>query len=280
MARPSTRQGLIDYALRALGHPVIQINVDDDQLEDRVDDAIQFFQEYHFDGIEKVFLKYQVTQDDLNNGYVSLISPSTNPFISSPGVSGNNETTLAHTEVGQSGSSSIQDLIVSVLQVFHFSQSSSNIFDIRYQFTMNDLYAFGAIDLQNYVIAMQYYSLLQQILSPDKAVRFNRKGNKLYIDMNWAKNLKAGDYLIIEAYRIMDPRVAPEVYNDILLKKYVTALFKRQWASNLSKFQNVQLLGGVTMNATELYNQAQSEIDKVEIDAVKKHSEPPMFFMG
>jgi hypothetical protein len=278
VAKPSTRQQLIDYCLRSLGHPVIEINVDEDQLEDRVDEALQFFAEYHFDGVERVYLKYQVQQKDIDNGYVSMTADNT--FISGTGASGQSESSMTMTETGQTGTVNIEDLVASVLQVFHFSAGTINMFDVRYQYALNDLYTFGSIELIHYSITQQYLSLLRQMLSPEKAIRFSRRSNKLYIDMKWQRDVKVGDWLVIEAYRVMDARVYPEIYNDMLLKKYLTALIKRQWGANLSKFNGIQMLGGVTFNGMQLFNDALKEIQDIESTVQSKWELPPDFLVG
>jgi hypothetical protein len=278
MARPSSRQQLIEYCLRSLGFPVIEINVDEQQLDDRVDEALQFFSEYHFDGVEKVYLKYQVQQQDIENGYISMTANNT--FISGTGASGQNESSMTFTETGLSGNVNIEDLITSVIQVFHFSMGTINMFDVRYQYALNDLYTFGTIELIHYTITQQYLALLRQMLAPEKAIRFTRRNNKLYIDMKWQRDVKVGDYLVIEAYRVLDPRVYPEIYNDMLLKKYTTALIKRQWGANLSKFNGIQMLGGVTFNGLQLYNDAIREIQEIESTVQSKWELPPDFIMG
>lgn len=278
MAKPHTRQELIEYCLRKLGHPVIEINVDEQQLDDRVDEALQFFSEYHFDGVEKVYLKYQVQQQDIDNGYVSMIS--NNNFTGAPGASGQNESTMPISETGLTGSVNIDNLITSVLQVFHFSMGTINMFDVRYQYALNDLYTFGTIELVHYTITQQYLALLRQMLAPEKAIRFSRRNNKLYIDMKWQRDTKPGDYLIIEAYRIMDPRVYPEIYDDMLLKKYTTALIKRQWGANLSKFSGIQMLGNITFNGTQIYTEATREMEEIEATVQSKWELPPDFIVG
>ena len=169
MAKPSTRQQLIDYCLRSLGHPVIEINVDEDQLEDRVDEALQFFAEYHFDGVERVYLKYQVQQKDIDNGYVSMTADNT--FISGTGASGQSESAMTMTETGQTGTVNIEDLVASVLQVFHFSAGTINMFDVRYQYALNDLYTFGSIELIHYSITQQYLSLLVNLTKNSKQMQ-------------------------------------------------------------------------------------------------------------
>lgn len=288
MSKPRTRQQLIDFCLRKLGHPVIEINVDEDQLEDRLDDALQFFAEYHFDGVEKVYLKYQIQQKDIDNGYISMTAESmdqsgltsSNNFFSGTGASGQNESSISKTEQGTTGTVKIEDLIASVLQVFHFSAGSINMFDVRYQYALNDLYTFGTIELIHYSITQQYLSLLRQMLSPDKMIRFSRKNNKLYIDMKWQRDVKAGDFLIIEAYRVMDATVYPEIYGDMLLKQYLTALIRRQWGANLSKFNGITMLGGVTFNGKEIYAEAIREIQEIETTVQSRWELPPDFIVG
>jgi hypothetical protein len=155
-----------------------------------------------------------------------------------------------------------------------------NMFDVRYQYALNDLYTFGTIELIHYTITQQYLALLRQMLAPEKAIRFTRRNNKLYIDMKWQRDVKVGDYLVIEAYRVLDPRVYPEIYNDMLLKKYTTALIKRQWGANLSKFNGIQMLGGVTFNGLQLYNDAIREIQEIESTVQSKWELPPDFIVG
>lgn len=286
--KPSTRKELVDYCLRKLGHPVIEINIDEDQTEDRVDDAMQFFAEYHFDGVEKVYLKYQLQQKDYDNGYISLTKQSldssgitgNNTFTEATGLSSQNQSSYSYTEDSQSGTVDIDSLIASVIKVFHFAKGSINMFDVRYQYALNDLYSFGTIELVNYTVTQQYLSLLRDMLSPEKSVRFTRKNRKLYIDMNWKKDINVGDWVIIEAYRVLDAKVYPEVYNDMLLKKYLTALIKRQWGANLSKFNGIQMLGGVTFNGKELYEQAVLEIEEIERTVQTNWELPPEFVIG
>lgn len=283
MSRPRTRQGLIDYCMRALGHPVIEINVDDDQVSDRVDETLQFFSEYHFDGVEKVYMKYIVTQDDINNGYISMAYDSNTPgrFISGTGVSGHAEDQLTVTESGATDTYvNIEDLITSITEIWHFSTGTINMFDVRYQYALNDLYSFGSIDLVQYTTTQSYLSLLQQMLSPAKSIRFSRRNNKLYIDMNWSRDTKVGDYMVIEAYRVMDPRVYPELYDDMLVKRHLIASLKRQWGANLSKFQNIELPGGIKFNGAELWQQANEEIKQIEDTVQSKFEEPPRMIMG
>jgi len=250
MATPASRQQLKDYALRRLGQPVIEINVDDEQVEDRVDDALQFFAEYHFDGVEKEYYKYSITSDDITNGYISTngIDPS----------------------------------IISIVQIFDTSTSSTNIFDVRYQIALNDFYGLrtGLGNISYYDQTQRHLSMIQQILDPEKALRFSRVTNRLKIDTDWSETFQVGDIIVIEAYTILDPAKYPEIYNDRLLKRYVTALIKRQWGENLSKFQNIQLPGGLQYNGAELYSQAVEEIRQIEDEVQLKYELPPDFMVG
>jgi hypothetical protein len=247
MAQPTSRATLKDYALRRLGSPVIEINVDDSQLEDRIDDALQFFAEYHFDGVEKTFLKHIITDDDVANEYITL-----------------------------------DDSVISVTKLFQFSEGTVNMFDVRYQMALNDFYGLRNPNqsMINYDITKRHLSMIQDILSPEKSIRFSRVTNQLKVDMNWATDVTVGDYLVAEAYVVLDPETYPEIYKDRMLKSYITALFKKQWASNLSKFEGIQLPGGVTFNGRELLEQAQTEIDKIEDRVQEMYELPPDFMVG
>ena len=221
MATPTSRQTLKEYALRRLGHPVIEINIDDSQMEDALDDAIQFFQEYHFDGVLQVFLTHQVTQTDIDNGYLDMDAIDSN--------------------------------VVSVTRLFNLAVNSVNLFDVSYQLALNDFFGtFTPGTLTNYTITKQHLEMLEDILDPEKNIRFSKVQNRLYGDFNWSDDLDAGDYLVIEAYSKLDPETYTEIYNDRLLKQYVTALFKRTWGNNLSKFEGVQLPGGVQFNGQRI----------------------------
>lgn len=253
MAQPSSRQTLKDYCLRRLGHPIIKINVDDAQVEDRLDDALQFFAEYHFDGVERMYFPYQIAQQDITNKYVNtdLISPN----------------------------------IITVNRVFPFSESGSsatNMFSARYQMHLQDYFGLrnGNFNLAYYDIAQQYISLVQQYLEPEKAFTFSRVTNKLRLDTNWEEMLRAGDYLMIEAYVVLNPNTYTEIYNDRLLKEYFTNLVKRQWGQNLSKFSGISLPGGVQFDGQKIQEEAQAQIDKIEEQVQLKYELPPDFMVG
>jgi len=247
MAQPTSRATLKEFALRRLGAPVIEINVDDAQLEDRIDDALQFFAEYHFDGVERTYLSLQITQEDVDNEYFT-----------------------------------ISEDVISITKIFQLSEGTVNLFDVRYQMALNDFYGLRNPNqsMIQYTITKNHLALIQDILSPEKSIRFSRVTNRLKIDWDWSEEAQIGKYIVAEAYLILDPETYPEIYKDRLLKNYVTALFKKQWASNLSKFEGIQLPGGVTFNGRELLEQAQTEIDKIEENVQLMYELPPDFMVG
>tara|TARA_Y100001972_G_C7570933_1_gene286575 strand:+ start:140 stop:892 length:753 start_codon:yes stop_codon:yes gene_type:complete len=250
MAQPATRQQLKDYALRNLGDPVIEINVDDSQVEDRLDDALQFFAEYHFDGVEKRYFSHKITQTDIDNQYIDMdqVDPS----------------------------------VITVTRVYNESENTVNLFDVRYQIALNDFYGIrtGMGNISHYDITKRHLNLIQQILDPEKAIRFSRVTNKLRIDTDWSEQFTVDNFLVIEAYTILDPATHTEIFNDRLLKKYFTALIKRQWGMNLSKFQNITLPGGLSYNGAELFAQGQDEVNKIEEEVQLLYELPPDFMVG
>jgi hypothetical protein len=249
MAVPRSRQELVDYCLRALGAPVLEINIDEDQIQDRIDEALQFYQEYHSDAVIRTYMKHQVTQEDLDNEYLTL-----------------------------------PEALLFVHRVFPINgpYSSSSMFSISYQLALNDLYGLrNPGDLIHYSMTRQYMSLLDmQFNGLGQTVRFNRHMNRLYIEVKWGDRLKVGDYVIIEGYVVLDPNIYTDVYNDMYVKRYATALLKRQWGANLIKFQGLQLPGGVTLNGEKIFGDAQVEIEKLEAEIEAKWSFPPDFFVG
>jgi len=248
MAVPNSRQTLIDYCLRTLGEPVLEVNIDEDQLSDRIDEALQFYQEYHSDAIYKVYHKHQITAADITNEYIS-----------------------------------IPDAITTVQRIFPLNDenSSINMFDARYQIHLNDIFDLrNAGALSNYYQTQQYMSTIDLLLNGTEQVRFNRHMNRLYIDADWGEDLKENDYVIVDAYRIVDPDTHTDVYNDMFLKRYAVALIKKQWGANLIKFEGMQLPGGVTLNGRQLYDDAVTEIAAVKEQMQLKYEMPPDFFMG
>ncbi len=250
MANPNTRQKLIDYCLRALGHPVIEINVDDDQLEDRVDEAIQYYQEYHGDAVCRNLRKYQVQQDDIDNGYISIE---------------NNQN------------------ILSINNVFNTSNSqTSGIFSIDYQIHLNDIFDLNAAHggIVNYEMTKQYMSLIDRnINGMYEMIEWSRHKNRVTFHSDTLKNMK-DQYVVFDGYEAIDPETYTDVYNDAFIKKYTTALFKRQWGLNLIKFEGMVLPGGVTLNGRQIFDDAKEEIQQLEETMQLKHEMPPLDFIG
>ena len=248
-------------------------------MEDRLNDALQFFSEYHFDGVEKVYLKYRLSQQDIDNGYISFTADN----IQSENADGSgfedSEAVMASQDPDCPENVLLQNLIVSVTRIFPFTQQTVGMFDVRYQYALNDLYTFGTIDLVQYDLTQQYLQLLRQFLSPDKSIRFNRVANKLYLDSD-RRQLNEGMYLIIEAYRILDPRVYPEVYNDRLLKKYLVALVRWQWGVNLSKYNGIKLPGDITLDGQSMMKDSWQQKEDIEKEIILKGELPVDFIMG
>ena len=271
MAVPTTKATFKEYCLRALGKPVIDINVDDDQVDDRIDDALQYFAQYHYDGIERVYLKHQITQAEIDRASTNTSTTATDTVDSS----------ITATWLDGRGFIPVPDSILSVVKIFVFTDKNTvNMFDVRYQLRLNDLYDFSSESIIHYEMTMQHLDLLDHILVGEKPIRFNQHQNRLYIDMDWSQDVNVGDFIIIECYRKLDPATYTDVFNDIYLKRYTTALIKRQWGANLSKFEGVQMLGGVTLNGAKLFEEAQADIEKLEEQIQLAYELPPNYMIG
>jgi hypothetical protein len=271
MAIPTTRTDFKEWCLRSLGKPVIEINVDPDQVEDRIDEALQYFAQYHYDGVERVYLKYQITQADITR------SRSDNSLAQVTDV--DSSTTAVWKE--QKNYIPVPSSVMSIVKVFPMTDKASlNMFDVRYQLRLNDLYDFSSTSLIHYEMTMQHLDFLDHILIGETAIRHNQHQNRLYLDADFQTDFVDGDYIIIECYRAIDPATYSDVYNDIFLKKYTTQLIKKQWGANLSKFQGIQMLGGVALNGEQIYTQAQEEIDKLEEQIQLAYELPPMHMIG
>ena len=269
MATPSSREQLKQYALRALGKPVIDINVDDDQLEDRLDEAYQYYAQYHYDGIRRTYLKYQYTQADKTRMTANTSAETaTKNGVSSSFVEGQNFLV-------------VPESVISVINIFPFSDKGNlNLFDVRYQLRLNDLYDFSSTSIINYDVVLRHLDFLDHILVGEKPLRFNQHDNRLYVDMDWEEDLQVGEFLVIECYRKLDRATFTDINNDIFLKRYVTALFKKQWGANLSKFNGVAMLGGVTLNGQQIYSEALSDIEKLENEIRTTYELNPALMMG
>ena len=248
MALPTSRQQHIDYCLRNLGAPVLQINADPEQLEDRVDEALQYYRDYHFDGTSKTYRKHQLTATDISNQYIT-----------------------------------VPESIMGITRIFDFGSSltsSSSLFDLKYQIHLNDLYDFSTTQIAPYAMTMTYIETLNEMFTGRKPIRFNRHQNKLHIDMDWSSDASAGRYIIIDCYEVVDPNIYTDVWNDRWLLRYTTALFKRQWGTNLSKFAGIQLPGNITLDGTRILNEAIEEINKLESEMINSFSLPVYDMIG
>ena len=269
MAIPTTKATFKSYCLRALGFGVIDINVSDDQVDDRIDEALQYFAQYHYDGIEKMYLKYQITEADVTRAATNTTTTATDTI----------DSTITASFGEGNGFIPMPSSVVSVIQIFPFDNSSTNnMFDIRYQLRLNDLYDFSSTSIIHYQMTMQHLDFLSHILVGEKPIRFNQHQNRLYVDMDWTNDVSVGDYLIIECYRKIDPASYADIFDDIYLKRYATALIKRQWGANLSKFNGVAMLGGVTMNGEAIYSQAIDELNRLE-EQIQLSFETPIDYM-
>ena len=248
MSKPGSRQELADYCLRALGAPVVEINIDDDQLGDRIDEAFQFYREYHSDATIRRYRKHQVTATDVTNEYID-----------------------------------IPETFIHISRVLPFQVTGgAGDFNVEYQIMLNDIYDLrGPNSVLHYAMSQQHLALVDTLFDgKDQTVRFNRHMNRLFIETRWGPDIKAGEFIIIEGYETVDPATFTDVYNDIFLKKYLIALIKRQWGTNLKKFGGLQLPGGVEINGQQIYDEANEEIKEIEEQMQSRYEMPPLDFMG
>ena len=281
MAQPASRSQLKDYCLRQLGAPVLEINVADEQVDDIIDDALQYFYERHFDGVMRTYLKYQITQDDIDRG-------------KGPGqaaVAGITTTTAEATIDGatmqfdweeNSNYLQVPPSVIGIEKVFHFdgSQSmSSGMFSIKYQLFLNDIYFFGAMEMLTYNMTRTYLSDLEFALTTQKQFRFNQRQDRLYLDISWSE-VTAGDYLVIDCFRTIDANDYVRVWNDSFLKRYTTALLKRQWGQNLLKFQGVKLPGGVELDGRAIYEDGMKDLEIIRDMMSNTYELPPLDMIG
>ena len=280
MAQPSSRDGLIDYAKRQLGYPVLEINVADEQFSDLLDDAIQVYQERHYDGIARMYLKYKITQDDIDRGQArggdTTLGITTTTTTSTVGLS----TTFDLEE--NNNYIQMPPSVIGVNQIFKVRSDTvyDGLFNIRYQLFLNDLYAFGSIDLLQYSMVQTKLEDITFLLNPNVRYRFNIRQDRLYIDVDWAAAVNVDDYFVIDCFRVLDPDDFTKVYNDQFLKRYFTALCKRQWGQNLIKFQGVQLPGGIQLNGRQIYDDGVKEIDELRAKMSSDYEMPPLDMIG
>ena len=271
MAQPSTRQELIDYALRQLGAPVLEINVDDDQISDLVDDAIQYYNERHMDGYIRTFLKVPMSQV-----VIDTMTTDTDTTVTSA--------TSANTSITyktQNNYIRLPDYITGVVKVFDFvSKNVTNLFDVRYQWRLNDLWDLTNTEILTYEMVNRRLEDIYFLLEGQKQVRYQMRGDRLYLDIDFKEDVADGDFLVLDCYRLVDPSDFAAVYNDLWVKRYLTALIRRQWGANLIKFQGAQLPGGITMNGEFIYNEGKEAVQKLEDEMLSSHEFPPMDMIG
>jgi len=274
--KPRNRGQLINYGLRQLGAPILQINVDDDQLHDLVDDTVQIYQERHYDGIERMYLKYKVTQEDLDRGRgkgtdgVGIVTTS--------GISTNSATTVSSDFYETSNFLAVPETILGVNKIFKFDTSSisGGMFSIKYQLFLNDLYYFNSVELLQYAMTKTYLEDIDFLLTTDKQIRFNMRQDKLYMDIDWgAQSLDT--FFVIDCFRAIDTE---QIYNDPFVKRYFTALLKKQWGQNLIKFRGTKLPGGIELNGREIYDEGVRELDALRSRMTQDYEMPPLDFIG
>lgn len=246
MALPTTRAQFKEYCLRTLGKPVIEINVDDDQVEDRVDEALSWYWDYHFDGSEKIYYKYEVTAQTKVDRYVPM-----------------------------------PENVIGVVNLFPIGQglNTNNLFNIRYQIALNDLYTLTSVSMVPYYMALTHVQFLEQMLVGQQPLRYNRHVNRLYIDMDWSI-INTGDFIVAEAYQVVDPTVYQDVWKDRWLLRYTTCLIKQQWGTNLKKFGGIQMPGGITFNGQQIYDEATQERQQLEQEMITSYSLPVTDMIG
>jgi len=282
MAQPSSRQTFVDYCKRQLGAPVLEINVADEQIDDLVDDALQYFQERHFDGVFPTLLKYKFTQADIDRGRakggpnspVGIASTSATSVIDGASVQFDFEENSNYLKV--------PDDVIGITKVFQFEGSnsvSSGMFSIKYQLFLNDIYFWGSTELLTYAMTKRYLEDIDFLLSTQKQIRFNQRMNRLYLDIDWS-SVSPNNYLVIDCYRGMNPDTHTKVWNDSFLKRYAVQLIKRQWGQNMIKFQGMKLPGGVELNGRQMYDDAEKELQIIREQMSNTYELPPFDMIG
>ena len=281
MAKPASRTDLINYCKRQLGAPVLEINVADEQIDDLVDDALQLFHERDYDGSIQTFLKYKITQADIDRGRArggsstaGIVTTSATSTIDGQSVTFNFEENSNYLQVPPQ--------VIGITKIFRFDGTNTvtnNMFSVKYQMFLNDIYYFGSTEILTYAMTKRYLEDMDFALNTEKQIRFNMRQDRLYLDIDWG-SMNVDDYLIIDCYRLIDPNDFTRVYNDSFLKRYLTALIKRQWGQNLIKFQGVKLPGGIELNGRQIYDDAEKELDKIKEQMSNTYELPPLDMIG
>jgi len=281
MAQPASRTDLINYCKRQLGAPVLEINIADEQVDDLVDDALQYFHERHFDGVEQTYLKYKITQADIDRGRgrggdnpVGIVTTTAEATIAGTA------TTFSYEE--NSNYLQVPPAVIGINKIFRFDGSNTvtnNMFSVKYQLFLNDIYTFSSMEILTYAMTKRYLEDIDFLLTTEKQIRFNQRQDRLYLDLDWG-SVKVDDYIIIDCYRLLDPNDFARVYNDSFLKRYLTALMKRQWGQNLIKFQGVKLPGGIELNGRQIYDDAEKDLEIIREQMSNTYELPPLDMIG
>ena len=281
MAKPASKTELINYCKRQLGAPVLEINIADEQVDDLVDDALQLFHERDYDGLSQTFLKYKITQEDVDRGRARG-GDSTEGLVT---------TTATTTIAGESKTFTFEENsnylqvppeVLGVNKIFKFDGSNTvtnNMFSVKYQLFLNDIYYWGSTEILTYAMTKRYLEDIDFALNTEKMIRFNQRSDRLYLDIDWS-SVTVGDYIIIDCYRLIDPDTHTRVWNDSFLKRYLTALMKRQWGQNLIKFQGVKLPGGIELNGRQIYDDAEKELEIIREQMSNTYELPPYDMIG
>ena len=285
MATPSSRSELADYCKRQLGAPVLEINIADEQVEDIMDDAIQFFQERHFDGVSQSFLKYKISQDDIDRGLANMRGTSgdkTTGITTETATAEIVGVSTTFTFYENSNYLQVPPEIIGVTKIFHYDGANTitnNMFSVKYQLFLNDIYFWGATEMLTYAMTKTYLEDINFLLTTQKQIRFNQRMDRLYLDIDWG-GVTVGDYFVIDCFRALNPHDYARVYNDSFLKRYTVALMKRQWGQNLLKFQGVNLPGGVDLNGRLIYDDAQKDLEIIREQMSNMYEMPPLDMIG
>ena len=279
MATPQSRGQLINFGLRKLGYPVLEINLDTDQIHDALDDTLQLYQERHYNGIERMYLKYKITQEDLDRGRAQGTDGV--GIVTTTGISTNTAGTVTSNFYETSNFIAVPDHVLGVNKIFKFDTSSisGGMFSIKYQLFLNDLYYFNSVELLQYSMTKTRLDHIDILLTPEAQIRFNKRQDRLYLDIDWGSQ-EEGEFLVIDCFRALDPESFTQVYNDYFVKLYLTALIKRQWGQNLIKFRGVKLPGGLELNGREIYDDGVRELEELRSRMMMDYETPPLDFIG
>ena len=282
MAQPASRSDLVNYCKRQLGAPVLEINVADEQIDDLIDDALQYFHERHFDGVVQTYLKYKITEADVNRGRTRGNSQAVG-IVTTTATSSIDGSDVTFSFEENSNYLQVPPQVIGINKIFRYDGSqtvTNNMFSVKYQLFLNDIaFNLGYAGILNYAMTKRYLEDINFALTTEKQIRFNQRQDRLYLDIDWG-SVTVDDYIVIDCYRLLDPSDYTRVYNDSFVKRYLTALIKRQWGQNLIKFQGVKLPGGVELNGRQIYDDAEKELDKIKEVMSNTYELPPFDMIG